>query len=57
MTVVAVVAAIFIPTTPRAPGGDHHEHHLDHAELALVPGGTLTEVMTADPGRRHRQLA
>jgi EmrB/QacA subfamily drug resistance transporter len=37
-TVVAVVAALFIPEA--APD---HEHHLNHAELALVPGGTLTE--------------
>ena len=37
-TVVAVVAAIFIPeATP------DHELHLNHAELAMVPGGTLTE--------------
>ncbi|NNN09485.1 MAG: MFS transporter [Acidimicrobiaceae bacterium] len=36
--VLAVVAAIFIPsTTP------DHEQHLNHAELAMVPGGTLTE--------------
>jgi MFS family permease len=43
MTVVAVVAASFIPTTPREPLSAPHEHHLDHAELALIPGGTLTE--------------
>ncbi len=37
-TVLAVVAAVFIPaTTP------DHEEHLNHAELAMVPGGTLTE--------------
>jgi EmrB/QacA subfamily drug resistance transporter len=37
-TVLAVIAAIFIPTV--APD---HEQHLNHAELAMVPGGTLTE--------------
>ena len=38
VAVVAVVAAVFIPaTTP------DHEEHLNHAELAIVPGGTLTE--------------
>jgi EmrB/QacA subfamily drug resistance transporter len=37
-TVLAVIAAVFIPTV--APD---HEHHLNHAELAMVPGGTLTE--------------
>ena len=37
-TVFAVIAALFIPsTTP------DHEQHLNHAELAMVPGGTLTE--------------
>ena len=45
MTVVAIVAAIFIPTTPKVPAGedrDHH-HHLEHAELALIPAGTIAE--------------
>ena len=37
-TALAVVAAIFIPAA--APD---HEQHLNHAELAMVPGGTLTE--------------
>lgn len=37
-TVLAVIAAFFIPTvTP------DNEEHLNHAELAMVPGGTLTE--------------
>jgi EmrB/QacA subfamily drug resistance transporter len=37
-TVLAVIAAVFIPSV--APD---HEQHLNHAELAMVPGGTLTE--------------
>ena len=37
-TVLAVFAAILIPSV--APD---HEPHLNHAELAIVPGGTLTE--------------
>jgi len=37
-TVLAVIAALFIPTA--APD---HEVHLNHAELAIVPGGSLTE--------------
>ncbi|MBW4029469.1 MAG: MFS transporter [Acidobacteria bacterium] len=37
-TVLAVLAAVLIPSA--APD---HEHHLNHAELAIVPGGTLTE--------------
>ena len=37
-TVLAVVAAALIPTTPRDTST-----HLDHAELAIVPGGTVTE--------------
>ncbi len=41
VTVVAVVAALAIPTTP-APGTDESAHHA-HAELAIVPGGTLAE--------------
>ena len=38
VTVVAVVAAVFIPASrpDSAP-------HLSHAELAIVPGGTITE--------------
>jgi EmrB/QacA subfamily drug resistance transporter len=43
MTVIAVIAAIFIPTEP-GPGGDPVlTHHLEHAELAIVPGGTIAE--------------
>ena len=37
-TIVAVIAAVFIPTaTP------DNKPHMHHAELAAVPGGTLTE--------------
>jgi MFS family permease len=45
MTVVAIVAAVLIPTADRTPAGEDQEHHvhLEHAELALVPGGTLAE--------------
>lgn len=39
VTIVAVIAAILIPT---ATEDDLSEHHL-HAELAIVPGGTLVE--------------
>ncbi len=37
-TALAVVAALFIPNAV-----PDHERHLNHAELAIVPGGTLTE--------------
>ena len=37
-TALAVIAAIFIPATPA-----DHDVHLNHAELAMVPGGTITE--------------
>jgi EmrB/QacA subfamily drug resistance transporter len=40
ITVAAFVAALFIPTSKPPASG---EHHLDHAELAFVPGGTITE--------------
>jgi EmrB/QacA subfamily drug resistance transporter len=43
MTLGAVGAAILIPTAGRPETGGAPERHLDHAELALVPGGTLTE--------------
>jgi MFS family permease len=41
VTLLAVIAALFIPTTPKALADD--EVHLAHAELAFVPGGTITE--------------
>ena len=37
---LAVVAAMLIPTTP---ADDHEVAHHAHAELALVPGGTIVE--------------
>lgn len=37
----AAVASLFIPKS--RPGWGAAEGHLDHAELALVAGGTLTE--------------
>jgi sugar phosphate permease len=37
-TVLAVIGAFFIPSAP-----SDHERHLNHAELAMIPGGTLTE--------------
>jgi len=40
VTLFAVFAALFIPSTRPVPVG---EHHMAHAELAMVPGGTLTE--------------
>lgn len=45
MTVVAIVAAFFIPTAPPLPAGEDLEHnvHLEHAELALIAGGTISE--------------
>jgi hypothetical protein len=43
MTAVAIVAAIFIPTTTSQAARDDHEGHLLNAELALIPGGTIAE--------------
>jgi EmrB/QacA subfamily drug resistance transporter len=43
MTMMAVVAAIFIPTTEMTETGPDDRPHLMHAELALVPGGTIAE--------------
>lgn len=40
VTLVSVVASILIPKLPEAKGG---ERHLAHAELAIIPGGTITE--------------
>jgi len=40
ITVAAFVAALFIPSSREA---SPEEHHLDHAELAFVPGGTITD--------------
>ena len=43
MTMVAVVAAILIPSATAAKADADHEHHLQNAELALLAGGTITE--------------
>ncbi len=43
MTVVAVVAALFIPSSTAARADADHEPHLQNAELALLAGGTITE--------------
>jgi len=45
VTAVAIVAGVLIPTSPKVPAGEDQEHHvhLEHAELALVPGGTIAE--------------
>ena len=45
VTAVAIVAGIMIPNSPRVPAGEDQEHHrhIEHAELALVPGGTIAE--------------
>jgi len=39
------VAGILIPTSPKVPAGEDQEHqiHIEHAELALLPGGTIAE--------------
>ena len=42
-TVVAIIAAIFIPTATAARADADHEPHLQNAELALLAGGTITE--------------
>ena len=45
MTVVAVIAAIFIPsaTATRADADHDRQPHLQNAELALLAGGTIAE--------------
>ncbi len=45
VTAVAIVAALLIPTSAKIPAGEDQEHqlHIEHAELALVPGGTIAE--------------
>ncbi len=43
MTLVAIVAALFIPTATSEAAHADHEPHLMNAELAIVPGGTITE--------------
>ena len=45
MTVVAIVAAVFIPTATAAQADADHDRdpHLQNAELALLAGGTIAE--------------
>ena len=43
MTVVAVAAALLIPRSPGAGADPDLAHHLEHAELAVVPGGSIAE--------------
>ena len=42
-TMVAVLAAVFIPSAPAGGETEPRGRHLDHAELALVAEGTITE--------------
>ena len=42
VTLAAVIAAVFIPTT-RDHAEAHDEGHLPHAELAMIPGGTIVD--------------
>jgi hypothetical protein len=37
-TVLAIIAAIVIPTNE-----PDHDRHLNYVELAIVPGGTLSD--------------
>jgi len=45
MSVTAIIAAFFIPAPLALTAGEDLDHkiHLEHAELALVPGGTISE--------------
>ena len=43
ITVVAIIAAAFIPTATAARADADHDAHLQNAELALLAGGTITE--------------
>jgi hypothetical protein len=45
VTAVAIVAGALIPTSPKVAAGEDQDHHvhLEHAELALVAGGTIAE--------------
>ena len=42
MTMVAIVAALCIPSVDR-DAVPEHDRRLDHAELAIVAGGTITD--------------
>jgi EmrB/QacA subfamily drug resistance transporter len=44
ITVVAAAAALLIPKSGLAAAPPPHDPHLDHAELAIVAGGTITDV-------------
>ncbi len=43
MTLIAAVAAVFIPTASTDQPISGHDPHFDHAELAIVPGATITD--------------
>ena len=45
VTVVATIAALFVPTASPLPSGEDLEHkmHVEHAELAIIAGGTISE--------------
>jgi EmrB/QacA subfamily drug resistance transporter len=43
MTLIAIIAAICIPTATSEAADADHGHHLQNAELALVAGGTIAE--------------
>jgi len=40
---LAVVAALLIPKAPGVGSDPDLTHHLEHAELAVVPGGSIAE--------------
>jgi EmrB/QacA subfamily drug resistance transporter len=42
-TMVATLAAVFLPTAPNPEALPDHDPHLDHAELAILAEGTLTD--------------
>ena len=45
VTLVATVAGLLIPTSPKVPAGEDQDHHvhIEHAELVLLPGGSIAE--------------
>ena len=43
MTIVAIIAALFIPSSTSEKADHDHGPHLQNAELALLAGGTITE--------------
>jgi hypothetical protein len=44
ITVVVAAAALLIPKSGIAAAPPPHDAHLDHAELAIMAGGTITDV-------------